>query len=158
MHACFEIVWTHKPCAISKNTILLFLPKLCESFFADCTEYLVYMFLFPNRKQIKKNFRHVYILVIQIGSGTPFIVKTSFKGNLVIVWQLAVSEKSEKLKEFHQRTNDFINSRTQKLISNPLDFTFSILKNSATMEIELQKITLNSMTHEIRKFHLHGSK
>ena len=99
MHACFEIVWTHKPCAISKNTILhVFFAKIMRTVF--CWLYRIsclYVFISKSETN-KRNFRHVYILVMQIGLGTSFIVKTSFKGNLVIVWQLAVSEKSEKLR------------------------------------------------------------
>ena len=73
------------------------------------------------------------------------MVKTSFKGNVVRIWQLAVSEKSEKSKEFHRRTEHFVNSHTQKLLSNPLDFTFSIFKKMETWKSNCRKNTLKTL-------------
>ena len=72
-------------------------------------------------------------------------------------WQFQKSLKRSK--EFHRRTKHFINSHTQKLISNPLDFRFSIFINIATMEIELQKKHVkHSLTHEIRQIHLESNR
>ena len=103
------------------------------------------LYCFISKSETNQKTSDIYLIAIQIGSGTPFMVKTSFKGNVVRIWQLAVSEKSEKSKEFHRRTKHFVNSHTQKLLSNPLDFPFSIFKKMETWKSNCRKNTLKTL-------------
>ena len=116
--ACFDTVWTHNPGTNSKTLSYFF-----QNAANRCLLYRICcLYCFISKSETNQKTSDIYLIAIQIGSGTPFMVKTSFKGNVVRIWQLAVSEKSEKSKEFHRRTKHFVNSHTQKLLSNPLKF------------------------------------
>ena len=111
---------------------------------AYCTESVVYMFLFPNRKQIKKLQKSI-LLQFKLGWGHLSSWRPLSREMLLEFdsWQFQKSLK--KSKEFHRRTKHFINSHTQKLISNPLDFTFSIFKKMQPWKSNCRKNTLKTL-------------
>ena len=139
LYACFYIVWTHNPGTNSKNTILPFFGQMLQ-IVAYCTESVVYMFLFPNRKQIKKLQKSI-LLQFKLGWGHLSSWRPLSREMLLEFdsWQFQKSLKRSK--EFHRRTKHFINSHTQKLISNPLDFTFSIFKKMQPWKSNYRKNT-----------------
>ena len=126
LYACFYIVWTHNPGTNSKNTILPFLAKCCKSLLiVPNLLFICFYFQIGNKS---KNFRNQFYCNSNWGWGHLSSWRPLSREMLLEFdsWQFQKSLK--KSKEFHRRTKHFINSHTQKLISNPLDFTFSIFK------------------------------
>ena len=125
---------------------------------AYCTESVVYMFLFPNRKQIKKLQKSI-LLQFKLGWGHLSSWRPLSREMLLEFdsWQFQKSLKRSN--EFHRRTKHFINSHTQKLISNPLDFTFSIFKKMQPWKSNCRKKHVKDpLTYEIRKIHLEANR